>query len=76
MIHAPLLRMTKKEIVQAGMALGVDYQKTHSCYDPDPQGLACGACDACQLRRKGFAEAGLVDPVVYQKDGGGICDGS
>jgi len=67
-IHAPLMRMTKKEIVLAGMALGVDYQKTHSCYDPDPQGLACGACDACQLRRKGFAEAGLVDPVAYRNN--------
>jgi 7-cyano-7-deazaguanine synthase len=71
-LHAPLLRMTKKEIVLAGVALGVDYQKTHSCYDPDPQGLACGACDACQLRRKGFAEAGLVDPVAYPPDGGGL----
>ncbi len=73
-IHAPLLRMTKKEIVLTGMALGVDYQKTHSCYDPSPKGLACGACDACQLRRKGFAEAGLVDPVAYQKKRGGIRD--
>ena len=71
-IHAPLLRMTKKEIVLAGMAMGVDYQKTHSCYDPDPQGVACGACDACLLRLKGFAEAGLADPVVYQEKGGGI----
>jgi len=72
-IHAPLLQMTKKEIVLAGRALGVDYQKTHSCYDPDPAGIACGACDACQLRRKGFAEAGLVDPVAYQNRGGD-CD--
>ena len=70
-IHAPLLRMTKKEIVLAGTALGVDYQKTHSCYDPDPDGLACGACDACQLRRKGFVEAGLSDPTTYQKTAGG-----
>lgn len=73
-IHAPLLRMTKKEIVLAGVALGVDYQKTHSCYDPNSQGLACGACDACQLRRKGFAEAGLVDPLTYLETRGGSCD--
>ena len=73
-IHAPLLRMSKKDIILAGVALGVDYQKTHSCYDPDPQGLACGACDACQLRRKGFAEAGVVDPVAYQQNRGDICD--
>ena len=69
-IHAPLLRMRKGEIIQAGVALGVDYRQTHSCYDPDPQGVACGACDACLLRRKGFAEAGLVDPVSYQQGGG------
>jgi len=75
-IHAPLLRMSKREIVQAGLALGVDYQKTHSCYDPDPGGLACGACDACILRRKGFAEAGLVDPVAYQEERGGRHDAS
>jgi 7-cyano-7-deazaguanine synthase len=70
-IHAPLLRMSKREIVLAGTALGVDYRQTHSCYDPDPQGLACGACDACQLRRKGFSEAGLVDPVSYCQERGG-----
>lgn len=69
-IHAPLLTMTKREIILAGMALGVDYQKTHSCYDPDPAGLACGRCDACQLRRKGFAEAGLVDPAAYRPNRG------
>ncbi|MDD5758348.1 MAG: 7-cyano-7-deazaguanine synthase QueC [Desulfobulbaceae bacterium] len=73
-VHAPLLRMTKKEIILAGMALGVDYQKTHSCYDPNLQGLACGACDACQLRQKGFAEAGLLDPLEYQEKRGGSCD--
>jgi 7-cyano-7-deazaguanine synthase len=73
-IHAPLLTMTKREIILAGMALGVDYQKTHSCYDPDPAGLACGTCDACQLRRKGFAEAGLADPAAYQQDKGDRCD--
>jgi len=64
-IHAPLLHLTKGEIILAGTALGVDYHNTHSCYDPDPQGLACGHCDACQLRRKGFLEAGLVDPLPY-----------
>lgn len=70
-IHAPLLHLTKREIIEAGMALGVDYHKTHSCYDPGPLGLACGRCDACQLRRKGFAEAGLVDPLAYQQEGRG-----
>ena len=73
-IHAPLLAMTKREIVLAGMALGVDYQKTHSCYDPDPAGRACGSCEACQLRLKGFAEAGLVDPAPYQHPIGESCD--
>lgn len=72
-IHAPLLRMSKREIVQAGVALGVDYQKTHSCYDPSPEGLACGVCDSCQLRQKGFAEAGLEDPAAYQNNQGGVC---
>ncbi|HIJ78612.1 MAG: 7-cyano-7-deazaguanine synthase QueC [Desulfobulbaceae bacterium] len=68
-IHAPLLRLSKKEIILQGTALGVDYGATHSCYDPDGQGRACGACDSCKLRLKGFAEAGLVDPVVYQPGG-------
>jgi len=72
-IHAPLLRMSKREIVQTGMALGVDYQRTHSCYDPSPEGLACGVCDSCQLRRKGFDEAGVVDPAAYQSNQGGVC---
>jgi 7-cyano-7-deazaguanine synthase len=66
-IHAPLLRMSKKEIILKGTELGVDYGATHSCYDPDDQGLACGTCDSCKLRLKGFAEAGLVDPVAYQE---------
>ena len=66
-IHAPLLRMSKKEIILKGIKLGVDYGATHSCYDPDNQGLACGTCDSCKLRLKGFAEAGLVDPVAYQE---------
>jgi len=65
-IQAPLMQLTKKEIILKGKALGVDYSRTHSCYDPDSEGRACGRCDACQLRLKGFNEAGLVDPVVYQ----------
>lgn len=64
-IHSPLLRFTKAEIVQKGVALGVDYGMTLTCYDPSPAGLACGHCDACQLRRKGFVEAGVVDPTRY-----------
>lgn len=65
-IHAPLLHMTKGEIILTGTALGVDYASTHSCYDPDREGLACGDCDACRLRLKGFAEAGLKDPLPYK----------
>jgi queuosine biosynthesis protein QueC len=64
-IHAPLIRMTKAEIIRRGLALGVDYSLTSSCYDPTPQGAACGRCDACRLRLKGFAEAGTVDPAAY-----------
>lgn len=63
-IHAPLVRMTKAEIVRRGTELGVDYRLTHSCYDPDPTGKPCGHCDACLLRAKGFAEAGQVDPAT------------
>jgi 7-cyano-7-deazaguanine synthase len=66
-IHTPLIAMSKKQIVEAGMRLGVDYSETISCYDPGERGEACGACDACLLRLKGFAEAGLADPVVYRK---------
>lgn len=65
-IHAPLLRLTKAEIIRRGTDLGVDYALTHSCYDPAPEGLSCGQCDACQLRLKGFAEAGLKDPLEYR----------
>ncbi len=65
-VHAPLLRMTKAEIVRLGTDLGVDYSLTVSCYDPDDEGRACGACDACLLRRRGFAEAGLPDPTRYR----------
>jgi 7-cyano-7-deazaguanine synthase len=63
-LWAPLIQMTKAQIIQAGAALGLDHGLTHSCYDPQPDG-ACGACDACQLRRKGFAEAGIPDPTRY-----------
>lgn len=62
--HAPLIELSKKEIIEVGLRLGVDYSLTHSCYDP-MQGVACGHCDACILRLKGFAEAGLKDPVNY-----------
>jgi 7-cyano-7-deazaguanine synthase len=65
-IHAPLIAMTKGEIIRRGVALGVDYGLTHSCYDPDDHGRACGQCDSCQLRLHGFAEAGLTDPAMYQ----------
>ncbi len=65
-IHAPLMQLTKKEIVLKGLELGVDHQNTHSCYDPEVDGAACGLCDACQLRLKGFAEAGHVDPLAYK----------
>jgi 7-cyano-7-deazaguanine synthase len=65
-IHAPLMQMTKREIVQRGTALGVNYALTMSCYDPDSSGLACGRCDACQLRLRGFVEAGIEDPATYQ----------
>ncbi len=65
-IHTPLIAMTKAEIIKAGLALGVDYGLTHSCYDPNPEGLSCGECDSCRLRLKGFAEAGLTDPLHYR----------
>src|SRR5262245_54469387 len=65
-VHAPLIRMTKAEIIREGTRLGVDYGWTLSCYDPDAEGRACGRCDSCQLRLKGFREAGLTDPAVYQ----------
>ena len=66
-IHTPLIRMTKGEIIKKGMELGVDYSLTHSCYDPTPEGLACGECDSCLLRKKGFADAGIKDPLRYKK---------
>jgi 7-cyano-7-deazaguanine synthase len=64
-IHAPLIQMTKAEIIRTGTVLGVDYSLTHSCYDPDSEGRPCGRCDSCRLRLKGFAEAGLTDPLDY-----------
>ncbi len=64
-IHAPLLRLSKAEIIRRGAELGVDFSLTHSCYDPTADGAACGRCDSCQLRLKGFEEAGLVDPIRY-----------
>jgi 7-cyano-7-deazaguanine synthase len=65
-IHTPLIALTKAQIIQRGLALGVDYGETITCYDPTPDGTACGQCDACLLRLKGFAEAGLPDPATYQ----------
>lgn len=64
-IHAPLIQMTKAEIIREGVRLGVDYGLTHSCYDPTPDGAACGRCDSCLLRKKGFEEAGVPDPTRY-----------
>lgn len=64
-VEAPLIHLTKGEIIKRGLALGVDYALTHSCYDPDGEGRACGRCDSCRLRLKGFAEAGVRDPVIY-----------
>ncbi len=66
-IHAPLIDMTKAQIVQLGTQLGVDYAATVSCYQANPEGEACGVCDSCRLRRDGFAAAGLPDPTRYQK---------
>ena len=65
-IHTPLITLTKAEIIATGLALGVDYGLTSSCYDPDDSGNPCGHCDSCLLRLKGFAEAGHTDPLTYQ----------
>ena len=65
-IHTPLIELSKAEIIMRGLELGVDYSTTISCYDPSHQGLACGRCDACVLRRKGFEDAGVVDPTRYE----------
>jgi 7-cyano-7-deazaguanine synthase len=64
-IKTPLIRLTKAQIIHKGIELGVDYALTHSCYDPSPQGQSCGRCDSCQLRKKGFKEAGVLDPTQY-----------
>ncbi|QDE71276.1 MULTISPECIES: 7-cyano-7-deazaguanine synthase QueC [Myxococcus] len=64
-VHAPLSGLTKADIIREGVKLGVDYGLTHSCYDPDTQGRACGRCDSCVLRKKGFEEAGVPDPTRY-----------
>jgi 7-cyano-7-deazaguanine synthase len=67
-IHAPLMQLSKSEIVQLGARLGVDFAMTHSCYDPDARGRSCGLCDSCRLRLKGFEDAGLEDPLEYATD--------
>jgi 7-cyano-7-deazaguanine synthase len=64
-IHTPLVKLTKAQIIRRGVELGVDYSLTHSCYDPDAGGRACGRCDSCLLRKRGFAEAGVTDPTAY-----------
>ena len=66
-IHAPLINLSKQEIVQRGMSLSVDYSLTVSCYQADKTGLACGVCDACRIRRAGFEKAGIIDPTRYRK---------
>jgi 7-cyano-7-deazaguanine synthase len=66
-IHTPLISLTKAEIIKKGVSLGVEYGLTHSCYDPSPEGIACGLCDSCRLRLKGFIEAGIPDPVKYMR---------
>jgi len=66
-IHTPLISLTKAQIIQSGLELGIDYALTRSCYDPSPSGEACGQCDACQLRLKGFRESGRADPAPYQR---------
>jgi len=68
LIEAPLLRMTKADIIRRGVALGAPLHLTHSCYDPDEMGRACGRCDSCRLRRKGFAEAQVADPASYASE--------
>jgi 7-cyano-7-deazaguanine synthase len=65
-IHTPLIDLSKADIIRRGVAAGVDYSRTISCYQPDPQGRACGRCDSCRLRRQGFTDAGLDDPTRYQ----------
>ena len=69
-IHTPLIQLTKAEIIKKGIELGIDFAITHSCYDPDSAGRACGRCDSCILRKKGFAEAGVPDPTKYIRPNG------
>jgi 7-cyano-7-deazaguanine synthase len=64
-VHTPLINLKKSQIIRRGVDLGVDYSMTHSCYDPDAQGRACGHCDSCLLRKRGFTEAGVADPTIY-----------
>jgi 7-cyano-7-deazaguanine synthase len=64
-VHTPLISLSKAEIIQRGLDLGVDFSLTHSCYDPGPDGIACGQCDSCQLRLQGFQKAGARDPIPY-----------
>lgn len=66
-VHAPLIHLTKAGIIRRGTELGLDYGLTHSCYDPTPEGVSCGQCDSCQIRQRGFADAGLVDPLPYAR---------
>jgi 7-cyano-7-deazaguanine synthase len=68
-VHAPLLALNKEQIIERGRALGVDFSLTHSCYDPNPSGLACGRCDACRIRRSAFDRLGLEDPIAYASPG-------
>jgi 7-cyano-7-deazaguanine synthase len=64
-VEAPLINLTKAGIIRLGARLGLDYSITHSCYDPSPEGKACGRCDSCRIRRKGFLDAGITDPTIY-----------
>ncbi|MBW8001462.1 MAG: 7-cyano-7-deazaguanine synthase QueC [Planctomycetes bacterium] len=66
-VHTPIILMTKAQIIQAGTKLAVDYSLTHSCYDPNKEGSSCGRCDSCRLRLRGFAQAGINDPIEYVK---------
>jgi len=65
-IRTPLIDLTKAQIIKKGIKLGIDYSITHSCYDPSSDGKACGQCDSCLLRKKGFADAGIDDPTIYK----------
>lgn len=67
-IHTPLISLTKADIIKSGISMGVDYSITHSCYDPSPEGLACGTCDSCLIRKRGFQDAAVPDPTRYQNN--------